>query len=278
MRNSDRELDIDYEDRISKALFFVEGTVPARFINDTFQNFDGWDWTKASLDGETPAPAKIELQRSLSKPIYKLARLKSNYLTLNRSHRVKVLRLQTPNLPAPCFLDCWHIAKINQKGFFRWDDAGVVKYDSDAIPSQTVIDFNSYVPNYHIMRSANNFQHRQNVPRDADSVYLQIPDTTTRATVESIASQITDGVEPGWNQIEAIVRHMRDEYQLDETSKPDETVEDSVGLFLDRDGGPSWMFATSCTMLLRAAAIEPAWQADFWFVKKTSTANQGNQS
>jgi len=305
MRNSERELDIDYEDRISNALFQVEGTVPARFILDAFHHFDGWDWTKTSIEEETPVFAKINLNRS-KKPIFKLSRFKSDYLTGSRSHRVKVMRLETASLPAPCFLDRWHISRVDKVDFFCWGEAGVVCYNSEMIPPQTVIDFKSYIPNYHIMRSASDLRHNRKVSSwehkfdkflgvareagdpslqkgtppvvDAESPFLQVPDNDSHDRIAALADEITSCEKPGWNQVEAIVNHMREEFELNPAGwKADEEAEDTVGYFLDNNGGPSEQFATSCAMLLRSAGYRTRLASGF-LVREKDYIRRAKQS
>ena len=46
---------------------------------------------------------------------------------------------------------------------------------------------------------------------------------------------------------------LREDFELNPDWKRDSSVEDTVGHFFDQGGGPSWMFATSCAMLLRSA-------------------------
>ena len=300
MRNSERELDIEYEDRISNALFFVEGTVPARFTLDSFHHFDGWDWTKVPIDEETPLPAKIRMQKSSGKPVFKLSQAKSNYLTGSRFHRVKIMRLDTASLPAPCFLDRWRIPQVDKADFFRWDEAGVIRYVSEAIPEQTVIDFNSFVPNYHVMREASDLRRGQSVgswthffdeyigvargagnpslqksktmSSDPDSPFLQVPDNSSRDRIAALAKEITTDKTPGWNQVEAIVNHLRNEFEYDAKGEEDESAEDTVGHFLDQNGGPSYMFATSCAMLLRESGYRTRLASGFLVRKKDYVA------
>lgn len=258
MRDTDQPADQELESRISKALFYVEGSVPARFVTDAFHHFDGWDWSKASLDGETPLPTKIRLQKQFGKPILKLSQSKSKYLTSSRTHQVKLMRLKTPNLPAPAFLDCWHINRVDDPRIFKWNEAGLLQYDGDNIPAQTVINVNGLVPNYHVMRSEADLApssrtNKTSKSSNSDSALLQTPDSSSRERVEALAAQYTKGHRRGWNQVEAIVNRMREDYQLNPDWEVDQSVDDSVSHFLSLNGGPSWMFATSCAMVLRSA-------------------------
>jgi hypothetical protein len=44
LREAGEEPDRELDDRITNALFYVEGPVPTRFAVDYFHHFDGWDW------------------------------------------------------------------------------------------------------------------------------------------------------------------------------------------------------------------------------------------
>lgn len=271
MRNTGKELDIELESRISKALFFVEGSVPVRFVVDSFQHFDGWDWTKSSIKGATPPLPAITL-RTFTKPIFVLARGNSDYLTVSRTHKFKVMRLQTPNLPAPAFLQSWHIDKIDNASFFRWNDAGLVQFDGEAIPEHTVINLKGQVPNYHVMRSMGDLQSRSNSwskkTDDLQSPFLQMPDTSSRQKIEELTTQCVAGIRPGWNQVEAIVSQMREGFKLNPDWEISETTDDTVDHFLSQQGGPQWMFATSCAMMLRSAGYRTRLASGFLVQRK----------
>ena len=282
MRDTDKPADMELENRISKALFYVEGSVPARFVTDAFHHFDGWDWTKASLDSETPLPTKIRLQKQFGKPILKLSQSKSKYLTSSRSHQVKLMRLKTPNLPAPAFLDCWHINRVDDPRIFKWNEAGLVQYDGDNIPAQTVIDVNGLVPNYHVMRSGADLDpsspnNRTSKSSNSDSVLLQTPDTSSRERVEALAAEYTKGHRPGWNQVEAIVNRIRQDFELNSDWEVDESADDTVSHFLSLNGGPSWMFASSCAMVLRSAGYRTRLASGF-LVRKEDYDRPSRQS
>ena len=277
MRNTDKELDIELEDRISKALFYVEGSVPVRFVVDSFQHFDGWDWTKCSIEGETPLPPEIKMRKGIGKPIFQLTRVKPDYLTVSRIHKFKVMRLQTPILPAPAFLNSWHISRVDNPNLFRWNDAGLVKFDGEAIPQHTVIDIKGHVPNYHVMRSMGDLRHghRNNgsqntlpLSSDPQSPFLQVPDTSSRQQIEELTTQCVAGIDPGWNQVEAIVNRMRKDFVLKRDWEVDNSTDDTVNHFLSQQGGPQWMFATSCAMMLRSAGYRTRLASGFLVQKK----------
>lgn len=249
MRNSDRELDVELEDRISKALLQIEGSVPARFVIDSFHQFDGWDWSKVDIAAETPLPPKIRINKRFGKPFFTLQRSKQNYLTEDRAHRIKVMRFQNASLPSTSFLHKWHIAKAEDPSMFSWNESGVAEFAGEEIPSQTLIDVYGYVPNYHLMRD----DVALSMSDHSQSLFLQVPNTDSQDRIAGLAEEYTAGAETGWNQVEAVVQKFRSEFELNPEWEVSETIDDTVGHFLDQNGGPSYMFATSCAMVLRSA-------------------------
>ena len=271
MRDSDEQSDADLKNRVTDALFFVEGSVPARFSVGSYQHFDGWDWETREVENEKLAQPMIQLKKSFGKPIFSLARFGRDFLTSSRMHRVKIMRLDTNKLPAPPFLRSWHIAYVDNAEFFVWNDLGDIKFAGDALPPQTVIDTESLVPNFHTMRELGNLNNRltskSNETRDqlqaahekstaGKSIYLQVPDNSATAKLENRLAQWTQGIPRGWSQVEAIVKHVREDFEVNRNWAADPETEDSVGLFLDLNEGPTYMFATTCAMALRSAGYK----------------------
>lgn len=303
MRDSERLSELELEDRRTGALFFVEGSVPARFAVDTFHHFDGWDWSKISIEGERPLPAQIELQQRGGKPTYTLARYKPDYLVGRRAHTVKIMRLQSPSLPAPALLSRWHIAHVSNPNLFRWNDAGLVVMDGESIPPHTVIDIESFVPNYHILRRHGSLRQREEnlsgdrawagwwnvlagksmtaansapLPSVADSPFLQLPDDS-KGLLEQRVKDWTRAVKPGWAQVEAIVKHIRNEFTLRPDWEVDASIDNTVTCFLETRAGPSYMFATTCAMALRSAGYKTRLTSGF-VVQKRDYDRRARQS
>ncbi len=275
MRNSDETTDIELEARITKALFFVEGSVPARFSINNFFEFDGWDWSSTSSDSESPKPRQINLIHQNGMPIFKIVRGMASYLTGGRAHRVKIMRLDSSAIPAPALLQQWHIPLVDQLELFCWGDADLIEMDGQCIPSHSIIDLQSHVPNYHLLRDYKNFQHdlptphtNRSVPESKNSKFLQVPTNASQSAIQMLASQWTAGLKPGWKQVESIVNHLRSDFDLNQNWQTDEQVDDSVHHFLNQGGGPSYMFATSCVMALRSAGYKTRLASGFLVQKK----------
>jgi len=69
MRETGKSSEMEVEERITQALFFVEGSVPARFANNTFHHFDGWDWSNQPLPKTETKMPKIRLDKKSGIPI-----------------------------------------------------------------------------------------------------------------------------------------------------------------------------------------------------------------
>ena len=284
----------DLESKKTDALFFVEGSVPARFAVDTFQNFDGWDWSKISAEANAIQCPPISVQTHAGKPWYVVRKVERAYLPTTRPHRIKIMRLTTTTLPASPLLKAWHIDRVDNPSLFSWNENAMVCIDGDSIPPQTPIDVVSQVPNYHVLRRAESL-HRVNrasplwVDSDSStngdnaartrvsiasadeansSPYLQIPDNETKGRVAELAKEWTAGHSGGWNQIEAIVNRLRTEYTHSTSMVAKSDGTDSVASFLDQKGGPSYLFATTAIQLLRAAGYQTRLRTGFLIEKK----------
>ncbi len=271
MRESGKPSELEMEERITKALFFVEGSTPARFANNTFDHFDGWDWSQQPLsDAEIKMP-EIGLRKILGKPMYYLKQTVSDYFTGRRVHRVKMMRLETSALPASSLLNRWHIDRVELLDLFRWNEAGLVRMDGEFIPPHAMIDVESVVPNYHLMRSDRKLGGASNTDEQQASTtspYLQMPDNSTDEELGRLVELWTTDVEPGWNQVEAVVKSMRNDFELNPDWQRDDAVEDTVGHFLEQNGGPTYMFATTCTLALRKAGYKTRLTSGFLVQKK----------
>mgnify|MGYP000011514672 FL=1 len=292
---SEKEEERKLKDRITNALFFVEGEVPARFGVDTFYHFDGWDWTKPDLGEYRLTDPEIRVEEKFGKPWFVLRTEKRDFLTANQVHRVKMMRLDTKSLPAPPFLKSWHIQQVNQLDLFKWNAQGSLVMDGDFIPSHTVIDFVSEIPNHHILRDevklipqnqsesswgtfANWFDWQSGnrvrtaaypiLETDLESPYRQVPENATTIRLQEILNKVTENVDPGWSQVDSIVNYLRANFELDSARVASPDCDDSVASFLDQAGGPSYMFATTATQMLRLAGYRTRLRSGFLVQRK----------
>ncbi len=284
------------EDRISKALFYVEGSVPVRFGLTTYSHFDGVDWSNEDSKQEKQdrrPPPPIVLQRYPS-PRFVVQTPPREFLPQQRRHKVKIMRLESRSLPQPALMKSWQIYLVDRKDMFEWGDNGIVQFTGESIPPQTVIDIDSEVLNYHVLRSSKNLwlvdhpnplwkrfdewlgvgkqqatvkETRSHFQSDENSKFRQIP-SESKKRLTQIANQWTEGVAPGWNQVEAIIKRLRKEFRVDPSHVPPKDCDDTVGYFLDEKCGPSYLFASTAVMLLRAAGYDTRLASGFLVQKK----------
>lgn len=277
LRNSDETADVELENRITKALFFVEGSVPARFSINNFYQFDGWDWSSAPIESAQSRlkPPRIILGNQSGIPVFRIARSIARYLTGRRLHRVKIMRLDSKAIPAPALLQRWHIPLVDQLDMVHWGEAEVIEMNVESIPTNTIIDVQSLVPNYHLLRETSNLQHvpsfhgpNRSSTKEKNLGLLQVPANEAQANIQTLANEWTAGIEPGWMQVESIVDHLRNDFDLKPNWNTEEPFDDSVSLFLNQNGGPSYMFATSCAMVLRSAGYQTRLASGFLVQKQ----------
>lgn len=280
MRNTAAATDNKITDRTTEALFFVEGSVPARFSINNFHRFDGWDWSSEPDRSRSISRPRITRHQQIGKTVFQFARNTARYLTGRRSHRVKIMRLDSSIIPAPALLQQWHIPLVNKLDMFCWSGADLVQMDIDGIASHTIIDLQSHVPNQHLLRREITPSHGrlttlsdQTEIEPYSSEFLQIPETVSRSEIELLADQCTSGIDPGWTQVESIVSHFRSEYVLNPSWKVNASHEDSVHQFLEQGGGPTYMFATTCAMALRSAGFRTRLASGFLIQKKDYDAS-----
>ena len=249
---------IDLEDRRSKALFYVEGATPVRFSVECFQHFDGWNWSKIDLSEADAPKSKITLIQEFGSPWYQKSVRKRNFLSINRAHRVKILRLKTNVLPAPSLLRAWHIDRVNIPNLFAFNRQGVVEMKSDFIPKHTVIDCVSDVPNLYLLSKWIYLD-----LANADSPFQQVPLNKTKDRIEQLAQAWTAGHPRGWQQVESIIGRLRNEFVFHQDLVATEAYADSVEAFLEQKGGPAYQFASVATLLLRAAGYKTRLKSGF---------------
>jgi transglutaminase-like putative cysteine protease len=294
IRKSGKPSNKHLKNRITDALFFVEGAVPARFATTHFQHFDGWDWTTVDSNSASPHPPEILLKKLRGKPVFSLKIAREKYLADTRTHRLKFMRLETNCLPAPPFLQSWHIARVDQVDFFDWTSSGQIQFDGDFIPPQTVVDIQSLIPNYHLLRERSDSptsprsrdrsnHYSANRDAHAPSPYLQIPAKNLSPSIDLQIDSWVDGIDGGWDQVESIVSHLRNDFELNNAWQVDPDADNSVDQFLHQQGGPEYMFATTCAIALRKAGYKTRLssgfvvrESDFDWVSKQSVITGDN--
>ena len=295
----------EYEDIVSDALFFVEGSVPARFQVNNFNHFDGTDWTNREVEGNERLANGIKVEEGQPESWFVIENQKRDFLPTSRNHRIKIMRFESEALPCAPFLERWKISKVTRKDMFSLGENGVVLFNGQ-LPPQTVIDTVCRVPNYHDLRAIDSFfdrftsesdsvlgwlnrnrgmvHHAQTgegsrfkTERDSGSQFVQVSGQQTKDRLRALADQWTAGIKPGWQQVEAIVERFRSEFSVDWSAVAPPECDNAVDHFLDERSGPSYLFATTAAQMLRAAGYQTRLATGF-LVRKEDYAYRAGQS
>ncbi|MEM9185796.1 MAG: transglutaminase-like domain-containing protein [Planctomycetota bacterium] len=237
VRNPTSKSQASSRDQLSAALLQVRGRVPVHLGLRAYDTWDGrllsssgaGETTYRKLDQNSPdGRAWMRLSIVLPDPPF-------NYTEL---HQVRVINLKTKRIPAPPNPTAVNLDYLHDPDFFTDEEDGVLAINASQLPQLTVLTIES-----------------QRTPRAA------APDLVRSAAAEShlkgLAEAWTDGVEPGWLQVEAICARLREEYQLDPTATAPEGCDEPVDYFLhDSRRGPDYLFATSAALLARSLGYE----------------------
>lgn len=235
------------KDRPATAMLYVVGKTPLHLALATYDRFDGVVWSRQQEDSTTP---RIELQEVGDKP-WMTALRSCGYPILSgtQQHAVKIINLRTNRIPAPCHLAAWHIDRINRLDFFRWSEDGIVEMSGqDFIPQLTVVQLVSHRMNLGPLRDP---ELAQLSMAEEMAPYLALPESVDQARVVEVVQGWTEGVPAGWRQVEAVVEHLRAEFEHDPGATAPADCEDTVSHFLAARRGPDYLFASAAAVMVR---------------------------
>jgi protein-glutamine gamma-glutamyltransferase len=233
----------------SPALIYVGGRVPLHLRLETFDTFDGHNWSHAANPERLRSPVSLRMNTASGKPWCEVARLQeSACLCPPELHVIKVVRLATNRIPTPAHPLGVHIDKVDQRDFYDWASDDVLTMPvRDRIPPLQVIHLRS--------RSLDTERMPEAMPAQAVAPeYLATPATASTARIEKLARQWTSGVPAGYPQVAAIVAHLRGgEFTLDnDATVADESTDAAERFLFQTQQGPDYLFATSAAMMLRS--------------------------
>ena len=248
-------------DRDGAAMLYVVGRTPLHLALERFDSFDGREWTHS--DNSQPH-SPIRLEDHGGEPwVYCMPVDSSPILRGLEPNAVKFINLKTNRIPSPTQLTAIHVHKIDRPDFFGWtDDSVVYMPERDHIPQLTVVHLRSQGLNLQSLRdtdfTAGFPQVNQQQPdtasagaKTAEVVALHTDCSKHGDLVSDTAAEWTQNVPRGWQQVEAVVRHLRQDFTLDRQSTADADCDDVVSRFLTNRSGPDYLFATAAAMLLR---------------------------
>jgi len=252
-------------DREGAAMLYVVGRTPLHLALERFDSFDGQQWTHSDVS-ETHFPIRLEDHRG--EPwIYCMPVGTSPILRGLEPNAVKFINLKTNRIPSPTQLTAIHVHKIDRPDFFGWtDDSVIYMPERDHIPQLTVVhlrsqglnlqslrdrDFTAGFPQVDQQQSDQQSDSASDVATTAEVVALHTDCSKHGDLVSNTATEWTQNVPRGWQQVEAVVERLRRDFTLDRQATADADCDDVVSHFLTERSGPDYLFATAAAMLLR---------------------------
>ncbi len=238
-------------DQNSPALLYIAGRTPLHLRVQTFETFDGTTWTCRPDPVEQQRKPPLCVQSENKKPWISmgLAAVFSQP-THTDLHVIKIVHLDTNHIPAPPRLARLHIDKIDRADFFAWAEGDVIQMTREKIPPLTVVRMVSQLPSAEQLREL----HRQPVdclPKQPDAL-LAVPQNDRTAEITQLAKRWAGDAKPGWEQVSAVVTHLRQEFEYAPDAVVPTGCDDSGAHFLfDSRQGPDYSFASASAVILR---------------------------
>jgi transglutaminase-like putative cysteine protease len=232
------------EDRLSDALFHVEGPGPIHVRMLAYDSCDGVNLI------ESPQP----LQRP------ELTRRWGGWLSLEQvqtpaiygarvEHTFRINRLQARQIPLPPHWDRLAIGRVDEPRFFCWTQPGILGLTEGLVPRNTVVRSRSRtVAPERLLRLSFPRSPGYALPR-----YYAVPDAVAKdPRFTQLAQEWTRDVPRGWAQVAAVQERLRSEYRHVRQATVPEDRDDPLAWFLfDAKAGPDFLFACSASALLR---------------------------
>lgn len=248
LRKSTRPNQKRIKDLKSPALLYVAGRVPVHLRMEIYDVFDGVDWIPEEPLEHPPGMAIVPTH---GKPWLRVP-CGSRSLGLYadpETHAVKIINLKSNVIPAPLELRAVHIDKVDQSDMYGWTQDTILKLNRESLPEFITIHLSSEC----LQRSK--LMHHTELTFNAvgDKRRTQLPLLPQMSDVRSLAQQITRDVPEGFARIDAVINHLRSNYELDRTSVAPESSLFPVGHFLfESRRGPDYQFATAAALMLRS--------------------------
>ena len=234
-------------ERAAKALIYVKGATPVHLGLATYDQFDGVTWVEESpcglhcpLELIPGAGAWLKLDQPTA----------STPFTGSAHHQIKIGTLDSSTLPIPAHVTRFKVGSVNRPEFFGWAQAGLLAMVARTVPTGTVIDTESRLPDPRRLRSVV-FERVQ--PPPTHHHYLNVPESLAPG-VKRLVYSWANPLPRGWSQVEAVVNGVRNHCIHDRQASTalvgNQT--DLVSQFLlDTRCGPDHHFATATAVALR---------------------------
>ncbi|HMO14563.1 MAG TPA: transglutaminase domain-containing protein [Pirellulaceae bacterium] len=281
------------KDRLSLALFHFKGQAPVWLGMETYNHFDDGCWvqqdqvaiTKGNVarrksGGNQVVYRNVSVETQSGKPWMKVRhQLNSSFWGGWEYAAVKVINLQSLRIPTPPSLEQFHIDRIDREDFFRIgsDEIPQLNHGGSQIPADTVIHLVSARTNlYQALVSPQSLREQLNNRAFALADYLNTD--AVSESIKSLASNCAEGLQSDWERVEAIVSHLRDNYQHDSDALLPEGETDAARFLVEQGAGTDYMFATAAALMIRHLGIPTRLVKGFWVDPKNFDRRTGHTS
>lgn len=255
----------------SRAVFHLIGRVPQLLRLETFDSFDGVNWSRSDDLSLKESMTPIALEAMQSKP-WMRTQVHTSELAhpVRERQTVKVIGLKSQRIVTPSLLTHTYIDKVDQADFYGWTDDGQLMMPTrDHVPQLSVIHQMYQTPQLHPLRDPNNKLHRiamteeqqSRTENSAIAKYLQLHSNTmqsistrTEEVIEKHLGHPAKGV-TDWQRIEAIVGYFRSNFQHQPDAIVPSICEDAVQHFFECKKGPDYLFASAAAVMVRSLGI-----------------------
>ncbi|MEO0529023.1 MAG: transglutaminase-like domain-containing protein [Planctomycetota bacterium] len=235
------------EDRLSASLLLVKGRTPLHLALETYDRWDG----RSLIASESPAEVATTLAAPNSKKLRWLNFSVSHpaaAFTADALSQVRVVNLKTDRVPTPAGTTGVTMTGLHAATMFKPARDGSLAMDVEHVPQLTVFEFRSALRD-----------------RSIDPELARSGSATDGGRIAGLAARWTDGVAPGWSQVETIIARLRSGYEHDRNAMVPADVEDAVEHFLfESRSGPDYLFAASTAVMLRSLGYDTRVRSGFY--------------
>ncbi len=236
----------------SNAAYSVRGKTPVHIRLIAYDEFDGRSWKEPRVGQE-----RVDLRLGFAGWI-EIPREDPGIDGGTVQHEVVVGSVEAPQVPLPAGCDRFRIDLIERPDFFARAQDGILRYRAEYFPKQTTLETRTpTVDPDRLRRLEFPAGSSYAIPKYLKSeMMIETSEDDERPTADpriaELARRWTEGIGRGWPQVEAIMAHLRTEYERDPDAILPDDCEDAVAHFLfEQRRGDDYVFATAACILLR---------------------------
>ncbi|MFN7875456.1 MAG: transglutaminase-like domain-containing protein [Pirellula sp.] len=255
-------------DKKSNAVLHVIGSLPLHLRLETYDSFDGIEWSQSDIDLKKQTP-EFRIATLGGKPWAVTASYVPDIVWPVRERAtIKIIQYKSIRIPSPSLTTHVHIDKIDQADFYSLTPDGQLCMPSRPyIPQLTVLHQLYHIPCLHVLRDSSQNVSRltydqQRLEYEANghlsflANYLQVPKSLDSISQmrKSLLSDIPESIQSNWTdwqRIEAVIGALRATCIVDPSLELSDEISESVSNVLENHRGTDYHIASAAVMLLR---------------------------